>query len=315
MRAADCRPAAETPFGFAAVLKVDGAGQHFQVIRLKDHLAVGVHIHLHACPVGVDVAVLLDENVVEYVVGHAVRPGLRDSGIGQGLVVGHVQALVGEVETVSHTAAVQPHVGEVFFQIPQNGVLLLLVEVFRGGFGVVVPELDGDIIGQKPLHIVRELLGWIVFIQHAVDARGAGDAGDDLVRRLFHILHQMPGDIHACYLVLVFFGESQHVLRRAVGLHGEGGVDIDFMSGGDSVQHLLQSVQIRQRLAAGEHEVTFRGDGVHGADAAENSFQAKSAAVGVFFFIDTKRAVVGAVVGHENRDGGAAYPGLIGMAH
>ncbi len=205
-------------------------------------MTVGLYIHLDAGPVGVDLAVLLDEDVVENVVGDAVLALFRDGGVGKGLVVGHVQTLIEEVEAVAHTAAVQAHVGKVLLQVPEDGVVFLLVEVFRGGLGVVVAELDGDAVGQETLGIVHQPGCRIVFIQHAVDAGGAGNAGDDLIRRLLHILHQMAGNIHAGDLVLVFLREGQHFLRRAVGLHGEGGVDINLVGGRDGVQHLLQSV-------------------------------------------------------------------------
>ena len=47
----------------------------------------------------------------------------------------------------------------------------------------------------------------------------------------------------------------------------------------------------------------------------KDGLQAEAAAVGIFLFIDAERAVVGAVVRDENRDGGAACPGLVRMAH
>ena len=62
--------------------EVHGALQHPQVIGLKGDAAVFLHVHLHAGPVGVDLAVLLDENVVQNVIGHAVVPGFLNGGIG-----------------------------------------------------------------------------------------------------------------------------------------------------------------------------------------------------------------------------------------
>ena len=97
-------------------------------------------------------------------------------------MVGHVQTLIEEVEAVAHTAAVQAHVGKVLLQVPEDGVVFLLVEVFRGSLGVVVAELDGDAVGQEALGIVHQPGRRIVFIQHAVDAGGAGNTGDDLIR-------------------------------------------------------------------------------------------------------------------------------------
>ena len=296
--------------------EVHGALQHQQVIGLKGDAAVFLHVHLHAGPVGVDLAVLLDENVVQNVIGHAVVPGFHNGGIGQGLVIGHVQALILEVEAVAHAAAVQPPIGEQPLQVPQNGVMVLVIQVLRRGLGIVVPELDGDAVGQEPLHILGELLRRVLLVQHAVDAGGTGDLPQHLVGALLHIFHQVAGDVHAGDLVPVAAGKVQHLLRRIeAGLHREGGVDIHLVGGGDGVQHLLQGLQIGQRLAAGEHKVAPGGDGVHGADAVQNGVQAEAGAVGVFLLVDAEGAVVVAVVGHEHRDGGPALAGLIGVAH
>ena len=94
-----------------------------------------------------DLAGLLDENIVQNVVGDAVVASLHDGGIGKGLVVGHVKALILEVEAVAHPAAVQPLVGELLLQILKDLVVLLFIEVLRSGLGVVVAELDGDAVG------------------------------------------------------------------------------------------------------------------------------------------------------------------------
>ena len=260
-----------------------------------------------------DVAVLLDEDVVEDVVGDAVFVRLHDGGVGQRLVVGHVEALVLEVEAVAHTAAVQPLVGEQAAQILEDFVVFLLIQVLRRGGGVVVAELDGDAVGQKPLHVVHQFMGRIVAVQHAVDPRGAGDTAQQRVGTLLHVLLQVAGDVHAGDFVPVPLREGNHLLRRGVLLHGEGGVDVHLVGGGDGVQHLLQGVQVRQGLAAGEHEVAPGGDGVHDADAVDDFRQAEAGAVGVFLLIDAERAVVLAVVGHEYRHRGAALSGFVGV--
>ena len=62
-------------------------------------------------------------------------------------MVGHVKALILEVEAVAHPAAVQPLVGELLLQILKDLVVFLLIEVLRSGLGVVVAELDGDAVG------------------------------------------------------------------------------------------------------------------------------------------------------------------------
>ena len=68
--------------------EVDGAVQNPQVVWLVGHVAVLLHVQLHAGPIGVDLAVLLDEDIVQNVVGDAVVASLHDGGIGKGLVVG-----------------------------------------------------------------------------------------------------------------------------------------------------------------------------------------------------------------------------------
>ena len=192
--------------------------------------------------------------------------------------------------------------------------MILVIQVLRRGFGIVIPELDGDAIGQETLHILGELLRRVFLVQHAVDAGGAGDLPQHLVGTLLHVFYQVAGDVHAGDLVPVASGEVQHFLGGVEpGLHREGGVDIHLVGGGDNVQHFLQGLQIGQRLAAGEHEIAPGGDGVHGADALQNGVQAEAGAVGVFLFVDAEGAVVVAVVGHENRDGCAALAGLIGV--
>ena len=230
-------------------------------------------------------------------------------------MIGHMQTLILKVEAVAHTAAVQTAIGEQALQILQDGIVLLLVQVLRRGLRIVIAELDGDIVGQETLHISGQLVHRVLPIQHAVDAGAAGDLTDDLVGGFLHILHQMAGDVHTSDLVLVLLGEGQHLLGSVILLHGEGGVDVDLVGGGHGVQHLLQRLQIGQRLAAGEHEVTVRGDGIHHADALDDLLQRKTAAIGIFLFIDTEGAVIVAVVGNENCNGCAAFAGLIGVTH
>ena len=193
-------------------LEINGTVQHAEVVGLVDHLAIGVHIHLYARPVGVDVTVLLNEDIVEDVVGDAAAIRLHDGGVRQGLMVGHVQTLVLEVEAVTHTAAVETAVGEQPLEILQDWVVVLLVQVLGGGLGIVVAELDGDTVGQETLHIGGQLLCGILLVQHAVDAGGASDLGDHLVGGLLHILLQVAGDVHAGDLILVALSECQHLL-------------------------------------------------------------------------------------------------------
>ena len=110
--------------------------QPFQVIGLKDNLLIGGDVHHHAGPVGMDLAGLLDEDVIENIIGNAVSGiGLHDGGVGQGLVIGQLHALVVEVEAAAHPAAVQTGVFRDLLQIVQD--LVRLVEVFGSGGSVV----------------------------------------------------------------------------------------------------------------------------------------------------------------------------------
>ena len=133
-------------------------------------MAVLLHVEHHACPVGVDVAVLLDEDVVEDVVGDAAhRVRLHDGGVRQRLVVCQLHSLVVEMEAAAHPAAVQSRVPGHLLQILEDFVPLLLIEVLRCGGGVVEPELNGGARElAEPLHIGHQLLGGIVLVQHAV---------------------------------------------------------------------------------------------------------------------------------------------------
>ena len=94
---------------FVSTLEINRPVQHAQVIRLKRHMAVLLHVEHHACPVGVDVAVLLDEDVVENVMD--VTPSSPVSTIVEyGSVLWYVRCspFVLEMEAVAHAAAVEP---------------------------------------------------------------------------------------------------------------------------------------------------------------------------------------------------------------
>ena len=106
--------------------------------------------------------------------------------------------------------------------------------------GVVVAELHGDVVLAPALCVVHKLVGGIVHVQHAVHTLGRCDTGDDLVGRLLDILRQVARDVDAGDLVAIALGESDHLLRAAPGLHGEGRVDIDLVGRGDGVEHALE---------------------------------------------------------------------------
>ena len=219
------------------------------------------------------------------------------------------------MEAVAHPAAVESLIGELLFEVLQNFVVLLLIEVLGRSLGVVVTELDGNIVLPPALGILRELVRGIVLVEHAVDALGRGDSGHDLVGRFLDVALQMARNVDAGDLVRVAAGEVDHLLRAAAGLHGERGVDIHLVRPGDRVEHPLQVTQLGEGLTAGENEVAFRRDGVHHGNGPQNRLDAEAGAVGIFLFIDTERAVVAAVIRHKNRDRGASFARLIGMSH
>ena len=125
----------------------------------------------------------------------------------------------------------------------------------------------------------------------------------------------MPGDIDAGDFMPVPLQKGQHVFFRLEFRNGQGGVDIDFMGGGNLVQHELQSLQVGKRLAAGKDKVAVRSNRVHTADAGTDFLSGEPGQVGVLTFIDAEGAVILTVVGHEDCHRGAAFPRLVGMLH
>ena len=87
---------------------------------------------------------------------------------------------------------------------------------------------------------------------------------------LLDVFDEVAGDIHAGDLVLVLLGKGNHLLGGVPLLHREGRVDIDLVRRRDGVQHLLQGIEVGQRLAAGEDEVARGRDFIHRADAAQD---------------------------------------------
>ena len=91
--------------------------------------------------------------------------------------------------------------------------------------------------------------------------------------------------------------------------------ETDLVGGGDLVQHHLESVQIRQGLAAGEDKITIRRDGVHPADALADLLRRETRQIRILSFIDAERAMVLTIIGDEDCHRGAALPRLVGMIH
>ena len=231
-------------------------------------------------------------------------------------MVGQLHALVVKVEAAAHPTAVQAGVPGHLLQIVEDLVPVLVIEVLGSGGSIVEPELDGGTGElQEPLHVGHQVLGRVVLIQHAVHPEGHRQAGQQVVVGLYHILLHMAGDVDAGDLVLVLLGKRQDIVLGLMLGHRQGGVDIDLVGGGDFVQHGLQRRQIGKGFTAGEYEVTAGRDSVHAADALADLLQRKTRQVSVFTFIDTKRAVVLAVVRDEDRHRCAALPRLVGMFH
>ena len=262
-----------------------------------------------------DVTVLLDEDIVEDIIGHAVFVRLYDGRVGQGLVVGHVQALVVKVVAVAHPAAVKSLVGKALFEIGKDAVALFLIEILGRGLSVVVAELHGNVVLAPAIGVFLQLVGGIVHVEHAVHALFRGDARHDLVGRFLDIFRQVAGDIDAGDLVAVALGEGDHLLGAAARLHGEGRVDIHLMRCRHRVEHPLQVVQLRKRFAAGEDKVAVRGDLVHHGNTLEDRFHAEALGIGIFLLVYAEGAVIVAVIRHKDRDRGASFARFIGMSH
>ena len=287
--------------------------QPFQVIGLKDNLLIGGDVHHHAGPVGMDLAGLLDEDVIENIIGNAVGGiGLHDGGVGQGLVIGQLHALVVEVEAAAHPAAVQTGVFRDLLQIVQD--LVRLVEVFGSGGSVVKAELDvGAGKLAEALNEGDQVLLGIILVENAVDPEGHRQPGQQRVVGFHHIVLHVAGDVDAGDLVSVPLRKCQNVRLGLVLGDGKGGVDIYLVGSGDFVQHHLEGLQVGEGLTPGEDEVAVGRDGVHPLDAPADLLQGKTCHIRILAFIDAEGAVVVAVVGHENRDGCAALAGLIGV--
>ena len=297
---------------------MEGGHDHqiLQIIGLENHVAVGLHIQLGAVPITVQLAGLLDEDVVQNVIGGAVH-FLHNGAVGQGLVVGDVQILVHKVEAAAHPAAVQTHVIGDLVQVGQDLVMLFVVQVLGGGVGIVKPELHRQTQLADPLQIRNHILCGVVLVQYAVDAHThqLGNLCQQLVGALLHVLHQMAGYVDAGDLLPVFGHKVQHILRRVLLQHREGGVDVHLVGGGDLIQHHLQRGQVGKGLTAGKDKVAVGGDAIHHADALADLFGAEAVQTAVFFFINAEGAMVAAVIGHEDCDRCAAFSCHIRVVH
>ena len=126
------------------------------------------------------------------------------------------------------------------------------------------------------------------------------------------MLH-VPGNVQTGDLPRIFFQESQDFLFTLFPAHRQGGVDVHLVGIGHLVQHHLEAFQVGQRFPARENEITVGSQGIHFPDALANGFQGKPRHIRIFFFIHTERAVVPAVIWHENGHRGPAAAGLVRM--
>ena len=226
-------------------------------------------------------------------------------------MIGQFHAVIIEVITAAHTAAVHTRVVEQILQVVEDLVGLFLIQVFGGGVGVVEAELDRDAIGLEAIQVGLQVFLGIILVQHAVDADGHSNTAEDVVAAFGDVLDHVSGAVDAGDLVLVLLSERHQVVLGRTLEGGQSGVDEHAMGGGDLVEHGLQSVQVSEGFAAGEHEVTLGGDLIHGADGFTDLLQAEAYGVLVFLLVDAERAMVAAVIGDENRDGCAAFTGLV----
>lgn len=292
-------------------LLVDVAFPNHQVIGFKDNVAICVNVHHGAIPVGMDLAGLLDDNIIQDTVGLAVLVLLQNGGVGQGLMIGQFHAVIVEVIAAAHPAAVHTRVVEQILQVVEDLVRFFLVQVFGGGVGVVKAELDRDAVGLEAIQVGLQVFLGIILIQHAVDTDGNSDPAENVIAAFGNVLDHMSGAVDAGDFVLVLLGEGYQVILGRTLEGGQRGIDEHPMGGGDLIEHGLQSVQVSEGLTAGEDEVTLGGDLIHGADGFTDLLQAEAYRVLIFLLVDTERAVVAAVIGDENRDGCAAFTGLV----
>ena len=114
------------------------------VARLEDDVLICVEIELYLLvPVGAYLARLLDDDVVEHVVDSAVLPGLGDGRVRERLMIADLTAVIEELVVAADAAARKRYELEDAVEILQNGVVRLVIEVFRRGLGIVHAELDG----------------------------------------------------------------------------------------------------------------------------------------------------------------------------
>ena len=296
-------------------LLVDVAFANHQVIGFKDDVAISINIHHGAIPVGMDLAGLLDNDVVQDAIGLAVFVCFLNGGVGQSLMIGQFHAVIIEVITAAHTAAIHTSVVEQILQVVEDLVGLFLIQVFGGGVGVVEAELDRDAIGLEAIQVGLQVFLGIILVQHAVDADGHSNTAEDVVAAFGDVLDHVSGAVDAGDLVLVLLSERHQVVLGRTLEGGQSGVDEHPVGGGDLIQHDLELFNVGKGLAAGKDEIAFGGDGIHPADALDNLLQREAGHVPVFFLIDTEGAVVFAVVGDEDGDGSAAFPCFVWMIH
>ena len=286
-----------------------------KVIFFKDNFFISLAIENVAGPVGVENAGLLYEHIVKHIIFLSVLAKFGNGGVGEGLVVGDMVSLVVILIVAADAAA--PHFLELAksFQIAHNGIVALVVEVFKGGLGIVGAELDGNALAHEALDKRLNAVGGVICEKDAVDAGGNLDFVKDAVAALFNIGFQMAGNVYAGEFADVAVEEVHNLILAILVHNGQGGVYENSVACGNGIQHGLEAFQICKRLAAGEHEVTLGGNRVDILNALNYLLGAEAFVILIFSFVDAEGAVVAAIIGHKNCNSCAALSGFVKLAH
>ena len=184
----------------------------FQVIWFKYDVAVSLDVKYRFIPVGTDLTVLFNDNIIQNIVCSTVFISFYDRAVRQRSVVSKFQTLIVKMETVTHTASVQTNILGERLKISQDRVIGLIVQVFRSCYSVVKTELYRNIVFDPSLKIQRKLIRRIVLVKNAVYTHIYRKASEKLIRRFFNVLLKMTGTVDAGDLVLILFCEIDDIL-------------------------------------------------------------------------------------------------------
>ena len=122
-----------------------------QIARFEHDVPVPFDVQQHAGPVGVKVAVLLDYDIVEDIIGHAVISGLNDGGVGQRLMIADDVLPIKKLIVAADAAALQERGGQDTPQVGKDPVAGFVIEVFRCGLRIISPKLNGYVVFAETL--------------------------------------------------------------------------------------------------------------------------------------------------------------------